>query len=245
MQRAARTRRKESRKAHSLTRLLYRHWDEWRDNVRHHVFVVAVGGGDARDLTPGDFDSPPTQQEDGAIAFTPDSKELVFVSNREGRDREAWTTNNDVWSVPVAGGTPKKLTPIPRRDVQPVVTPDGRFMIVRAQRRPGSSRIAGTSTSTIDRPAAKRTVFETPDLSVSDFRLSRDGKTIVFTATSNGTDNLYRCPLAGGTPQLVAQGGSISSPSSDDGVRRLFEVDADGAGRAVSRRLERRNGAGS
>ncbi len=70
--------------AHSLTRLLYRHWDEWRDGVRHHVFVVPAGGGDARDLTPGDFDSPPTQQEDAAVAFTPDGMELVFVSNREG-----------------------------------------------------------------------------------------------------------------------------------------------------------------
>src|SRR5438067_6104917 len=27
--------------AHTLTRLLYRHWDEWRDNVRHHIFVTA------------------------------------------------------------------------------------------------------------------------------------------------------------------------------------------------------------
>ena len=46
-------------KAHKLTRLLYRHWDEWRTNVRHHVFVADVANGRARDLTPGDFDSPP------------------------------------------------------------------------------------------------------------------------------------------------------------------------------------------
>ena len=91
----------EPANVHVLTRLLFRHWDEWRENVRHHVFVVTAAGGEARDLTPGDYDSPPTQQEDAAIAFTPDSKELVFVSNREGNDKEAYTTNNDVWSVPV------------------------------------------------------------------------------------------------------------------------------------------------
>ena len=94
------------------------------------------------------------------------------MSNREGIDKEAYTTNNDVWSVPVGGGTAKKLTPNPAADVQPQFTPDGKFMIVRAQRRPQfeSDRwyldVYDRATGT------KRTVFETPDLSVSDFTLS-------------------------------------------------------------------------
>jgi dipeptidyl aminopeptidase/acylaminoacyl peptidase len=202
---------------HRITRLLYRHWDEWRENLRHHVFVAPMAGGTERDLTPGDFDSPPTQQEDAALAFTPDGKEVVFVSNRDGIDKEAYSTNNDVWSVPVAGGAVRKLTPNPAADVQPRFTRDGKFMIVRAQRRPGweSDR---WYLDVYDRATgAKRTVFQTPDLSVSDFTLSPDGGTIVFTASSRGSDNLYRVPVAGGTPQLVAQGGAISSPQIGPG----------------------------
>lgn len=198
-------------KVHTLTRLLYRHWDEWRDGIRHHVFVVPVAGGHARDLTPGDYDSPPTQQEDNAIAFAPDSRELVFVSNREGNDREAFTTNNDVWSVPVTGGAARKLTPNPAADEQPEFTPDGKYLIVRAQRRPGleSDR---WYLDVYDRASgAKRTVFDAPDLSVTDYLLSKDGATIVFTATSHATDNLYRVPFAGGTPVEITHGGSISS----------------------------------
>ncbi|HEX9369026.1 MAG TPA: S9 family peptidase, partial [Vicinamibacterales bacterium] len=197
---------------HHLTRLLFRHWDEWRENLRHHVFVAPMAGGEPRDVTPGDFDSPPTQQEDAALTFTPDGKEVVFVSNRDGIDKEAFSTNNDVWSVPVGGGPAKKLTPNPAADVQPRFTPDGKLMIVRAQRRPGleSDR---WYLDVYDRATGqKRTVFETPDLSASDFTLSPDGNTIVFTATSNGTDNLYRVPLAGGTPQVVTKGGTISGP---------------------------------
>ena len=37
------------------------------------------------DVTPGDFDSPPSHYEDGGIAFSPDGKEIAFVSNRDGR----------------------------------------------------------------------------------------------------------------------------------------------------------------
>lgn len=196
---------------HVLTRLLFRHWDEWRENLRHHVFVALVSGGDPRDLTPGDFDSPPTQQEDAALTFTPDSSEVVFVSNREGNDKEAWTTNNDVWSVPVTGGTAKKLTPNPAADVQPVFTSDGKFMIVRAQRRAGFESDRWYLDVYDRATGARRTVFETPDLAVSDFTLSKDGKTIYFTASSKGTDNLYSVPLAGGTPVERQHGGIISA----------------------------------
>jgi dipeptidyl aminopeptidase/acylaminoacyl peptidase len=209
---------------HHLTRLLYRHWDEWRENVRHHVFVVPLGGGEPRDLTPGDFDSPPTQQEDAALAFTPDSKEVVFVSNRDGIDKEAYSTNNDVWSVPVGGGAAKKLTPNRAADVQPRFTPDGKFMIVRAQRRPGweSDR---WYLDVYDRATgAKRTVFETPDLSVSDFTLTRDGRTIYFTASSKGTDNLYSVSIAGGTPVERQPGGSISAVTIGGSVAALLRT---------------------
>src|SRR4029450_769614 len=48
-------------KVRRLTRLLYRHWDEWRENIRHHVFVADVSTGNALDVTPGDYDSPPGQ----------------------------------------------------------------------------------------------------------------------------------------------------------------------------------------
>lgn len=199
---------------HRLTRLLYRHWDEWRENVRHHVFVASLAGGAPRDLTPGDFDSPPTQAEDAAITFTPDSTALVFVSNREGADREAWSTNTDVWSVPVTGGPARKLTPNPAADAQPVFAPDGKSMIVRAQRRPGfeSDRwyldVYDRSTGT------RRTIFEAPDLSVSDYTLAPDGSTVHFIASSNGTDNLYSVPLTGGTPSERQRGGAIGSLSA-------------------------------
>jgi dipeptidyl aminopeptidase/acylaminoacyl peptidase len=200
---------------HVLKRLLFRHWDEWRENVRHHVFVVPAAGGDAKDLTPGDYDSPPTQQEDAAIAFTPDSRDVVFVSNRDGIDKEAYSTNNDVWSVPVTGGAPKKLTNNPAADVQPVFSRDGKYMFVRAQRRPQfeSDRwyidVYNRATGT------KKTLFESPDLSVGDFKVAADGSAVAFVATNKGEDSLFRVPLdsggPSGPPEQLTKGGSVSA----------------------------------
>jgi dipeptidyl aminopeptidase/acylaminoacyl peptidase len=204
-------------KAHRVTRLLYRHWDEWRENIRHHVFVTDTESGRTVDVTPGDFDSPPTQQEDAAIAFSPDSKEIAFVSNREGNDREAWTTNNDVWIVPAGGGEARKLTTNPAADVQPIFSSDGRTVYVRAQRRPGFESDRWFIDAYDRTGGAKRSLFQTPDISVGDMVLARDGQSLWFTAGQQGRDNLFVVPVAGGAPKRVLEGGALSSTRVGDG----------------------------
>ena len=230
---------KDPAKVRVLTGLPYRHWDEWRINVRHHVFVTDIDGGDTRDVTPGDFDSPPHFYEDSAVTFSPDSRSVTFVSNRDGRDKEMMDTNHDVWTVPISGGEAKRITTNPAADDQPTYSPDGKLLAIRSQRRAGfeSDRWyldlydAGTGT--------KRTLFETPDLSVEDFVFSPDGRSIFFTTNEKGLVNLYRIAVAGGTPTLVARGGTISqmhaapdfvvfSKSTLTAPADLFRVSLDG-----------------
>ena len=209
---------KDPVKVHALTRLPYRHWSEWWESVRHHVFVIDVESGATRDLTPGDYDSPPHFYEDGAIAFSPDSRQLAFVSKRGGKDSEMWTTNHDVWTVPVSGGAVTKLTSNPAADMTPVYSPDGRWIVVRAQRRAGFEADRWYLDAYDRASGAKRTLFTSPDLSVDDFKFSPDGKTIWFTAVREGTGNLYTMPAAGGTPKLVVQGGAVGAFQPGNGL---------------------------
>ena len=67
----------------------------------------------------------------------------------------------------------------------------------------------------------------------------------MFTATSNGADNLYRVPLAGGTPQLVAQGGAISRAAVSEPTSRSSRRSTLTAPAELFRIAERRNGAGA
>ncbi|HEX7979432.1 MAG TPA: S9 family peptidase [Gemmatimonadaceae bacterium] len=236
---------KDPVKVHALTRLPYRHWNEWWGQVRHHVFVTDVESGATRDLTPGDYDSPPHFYEDGAIAFSPDSRQLAFVSKRGAKDSEMWTTNHDVWTVPVSGGVATKLTPNPAADMTPVYSPDGRSIVVRAQRRAGFEADRWYLDAYDRATGAKRTLFTSPDLSVDDFKFSPDGKTIWFTAVRDGTGNLYTMPAAGGTPKLVVQGGAVGAFQLGNGFTvfaksslvappDLYRLNADGATRQLT-----------
>jgi dipeptidyl aminopeptidase/acylaminoacyl peptidase len=83
-------------------------------------------------------------------------------------------------------------------------------------------------------------VFETPDLSVEEFRFSADGRMIFFTAIEKGYVHLFSIPAAGGTPKLVKKGGTISqiqagtdflvfSESTMNTPPDLFRVSADGS----------------
>jgi Tol biopolymer transport system component len=124
-------------KAHITSRLLFKHWDEWRDVKRTHVFVVPSKGGAARDLTPGDFDSPPYAASSGVdYAFSPDSQEIAYLRNP---DRvEATSTNSDIYVMPLAGGQPKNITANNHGyDASPKYTRDGRAIIYRSQATPG------------------------------------------------------------------------------------------------------------
>jgi dipeptidyl aminopeptidase/acylaminoacyl peptidase len=202
---------KDPVKVRELDSLGYRHWNEWRLGIRHHVFVTDIDTGATRDVTPGDFDSPPHNYEDGGLTFSPDGTTVAFTSNRDGRDREMSSTNRDVWLVPASGGTARKLTANPAADDQPVYAPDGRTIAVRSQRRAGFEAdrwyldlydVAG---------GTKRVLFDTPDLSVDSFAFAADGRTIFFIAADKGTHNLYSIPVGGGTPRVVVRGGAVSA----------------------------------
>src|SRR5947209_3465513 len=99
------TRAQGALKAHLADSLLYRHWTQWREGKRSHLLRFDLDGKDspARDLTPGDFDSPTFEVGGhGGFALSPDGRELAFSSNRDP-DPES-STNSDLWVVPVDGG---------------------------------------------------------------------------------------------------------------------------------------------
>ena len=232
--------------ARQITRLMFRHWNEWRNTRRHHVLVTELATGTTRDVTPGDYDAPPHNYEDASLAFSADSRSIAFVSKREGPDREAWSTNSDVWLAPVDGGEIRKVTANPAADDHPLFTKDGKSLLVRGQRRAGFEADRWYLDVYDLQSGARRTVFEATDLSIDEFVLSGDGATVWFTAGDRGRISLFTIPLSGGAARKVIEGGAVSSIAAlaDGGVAYVksrltrppdvYRVSRDGAERQLT-----------
>lgn len=209
-------------KAKIATRLLFRHWTSFKEGKRSHVFVVSSSGGEARDLTAGDYDAPPFSLGGPTdYAFSPDSKELAFVRNTD--KVEAASTNSDVFIVPVTGGEPKRLTGSNQgADASPVYSPDGRYLAYRSQT---------TATYESDRfrlmlydrqSGQSRSISESLDSNVEGFTFSPDSRKIYFVAAERGREPVYSIGVPGGAVTKLVEGFNDDVHVTTDGRTLVF-----------------------
>jgi dipeptidyl aminopeptidase/acylaminoacyl peptidase len=209
-------------KAKVFESLLYRVWNYWKDGKRSHLFVMPSAGGTATDLTPGDYDTPPIDLG-GAwdYAFSPDSKEIAFERNTD--PVVAVSTNNDIYVVPVGGGTPKKITDNPANDSQPLYSPDGKYIAYRAMKRPGFEAdqnqivLYDRTTGTLEN------VSSAFDYSFNEVLWSPDSRSLYCTADDKGNETIFRISIPDKKlTVLKSDGFNRSIAASPDGKTIVF-----------------------
>jgi len=230
-------------KAKLTDRLLYRHWSAWKDGKRTHVFVVGAEGGEARDMTPGDFDAPPFSLGGPPdYAFSPDGKELVFARNTD--KVEAISTNGDIFILPVQGGEPRRITgDNPANDLSPQYSPDGRYIAYRAQSKPGFESDRWRLMLYDRKTGQSHSISESLDASVESFAFSPDNQKLFLTALDRGRQAIYTLAITGGAARkLIGDGSNDDVQVSSDGKIivftrnsltrpiEIFRANADGSG---------------
>ncbi len=194
-------------------RLFIRHWDTWSDGRRSHLFVVPIKGGKARDLMLQMDADTPSKPFGGPeeMAFTSDGKGIVFTAKNAGRE-EAWSTNFDLFYVPVDGSRPpRNLTEANKAwDTTPLFSPDGKILAYLAMARPGyeSDRLR-----VVLKPwpeGKERVLTEAWDYSVASFCWSLDGKMILASAPNKGQRSLFGIDAETGKAGMIVDQGTVN-----------------------------------
>jgi dipeptidyl aminopeptidase/acylaminoacyl peptidase len=209
-------------KARVYTQLLYRHWDTWSDLRRRHIFIQNVAGGAPRNLTPGGQDAVPTSSTFSAgvdFAFSTDGTEIAYTASPTPTRTEAWSTNYDIYVVPVTGGTPKQLTTNPAADGAPRYSPDGRYIAYRAMSRPGFEADRW-QLILYDRKEEKiRSLTPSFDASVGSPVWAPDSRALYFESEERGEVPIFRVDLNGTVTKVSGAGTHHDIQPSADGSR--------------------------
>ncbi|HEY0197192.1 MAG TPA: S9 family peptidase [Rhodanobacter sp.] len=215
------------------TKLFVRHWDTWANGRRNQLYIAGFDGKGQLPVEPtllsrgidGDVPSKPFGDE-SEFAFSPDGNSVYFDVRIAGSS-EPWSTNFDVYSVPVDGSAaPKNLTGDNKAwDAYPVASPDGKTLYYLAMKTPGSEadRFGIMALDLVT--GAKREVDPQWDRSPGGLAVSNDGKTLYATADDNGQHPLFAIDVASGKTSQLAGDGTVDAFSIAAGKLLLARDD--------------------
>ena len=207
-------------------RLFLRHWSTYSHFKRSHLFVVPAdeeGGASSvpRDITPGDHDVPPFNLGgQDFFAISPDGKEVAFTSDIA--EFEPTSTNNDIFVVPITGGTAKKISTSPGSDSTPLYSPDGKYIAWRMQKINGFEsdrfRLVVYDRGT----GAVTNLTENFDRWVETIVWAPDSKSLYFTSEDKGDMPIYRVSTRGSDVKEVERAHNDELQFTPDGKTLVF-----------------------
>jgi dipeptidyl aminopeptidase/acylaminoacyl peptidase len=192
------------------------------ENRYTHLYVYDIAGKKTDTLTKGNFD-------ETAPAWSPDGKQLAFVSNRSA-DKEK-NENTDIWVMDATiGATMKQLSTWAGTDRSPKWSPDGKWIAYSSSSSNLNFTMYGQSTISVvaSTGGIPRSLAGSLDRPVADIQWSKDGQQLNFLVEDDRKQYIGKLNIAGNTVETVA-GGEKSftsverSPASESLVAAMSE----------------------
>lgn len=181
---------------HIVDDLMYKHWDEWVSEIPH-PFVADFDGeklSNTTDLLEGEPYESPMKPFGGmeSLAWSPDSKQIVYVSRKKTGTEYSLSTNSDLYLYDIATKKTTNLTEgMMGYDTNPVFSPKGDKLAWLSMEHDGyesdKNRIF-----VMDMKSGEKTDLTTDwDYTVNTITWNPNGKSIYFIAPYQGPSPIF------------------------------------------------------
>lgn len=172
----------------------------WLENRYTHLYLFDISSKKTDTLTKGNFD-------ETSPAWSPDGKQLAFVSNRTAEpDRN---DNTDIWLMDTSKGAAlKKLTTWAGQDKNPRWSPDGKTIAYTRSSSDLTFTMYGQNGIALVTPVdgATRLLAPSVNRNIDDMQWSKDGKSILCVVADDRKEYIGRIDIAANTITTVAGG---------------------------------------
>jgi len=182
----------------------YRHWDTWNDGSVNHVFYGGIPADNVRlaapiDIMPNEpFDSPQKPHGgDEDFIWSPDSKNIIYVSKKKFGTEYAISTNTDLYEYNLETKATKNLTEKNLGyDTNPTFSPTGNLTWLQMKR---DGYEADKNDIIVRFKGMDMNLTANWDGSVDNYAWSANGKKVYFVAAVDGTKQLFEVNFPGVT----------------------------------------------
>ncbi len=191
--------------------LMYKHWDEWVTEIPH-PFLADFDGKKVTNVVDIMADEPyesPMKPFGGveSFAWSPDSKQLIYVSRKKTGMEYALSTNSDLYLYDIASKTTKNITEgMMGYDTAPAYSPDGRYVAWLSMEHDGyesdKNRIFIMDCAT----GEKTDLTADWDYTADAIAWNPSGKSIYFLAPYQGVTPIFSIDIASKEVSKVIEG---------------------------------------
>lgn len=190
---------------------MYKHWDEWVDEIPHPYIAVFDGNAltGITDIMEGEPYESPMKPFGGVESFswTPDSKKIAYTSRKKTGKDYALSTNSDIYLyTPETKDTVNLTVGMMGYDTNPSFSPDGKYMAWTSMERDGyesdKNRLFILNLET----GEKNYLTDNFDYSVDMFSWSPDGNSIYFITAYQGEEHIFNVKLSDKSIEQITTG---------------------------------------
>ena len=189
----------------------YRHWNDWVEAYTH-LFVAGYTPGRqitaGKDILDGEHWESPVRPWGGTeqLAWTPDSKQLIYTCRKKTGVEYASSTNTDLYAYHTETGATVNLTEgMAGYDKNPVVSPDGQHLAWESMERDGYEADKIRLFVMNLRTGEKRDYSKGFDQNAEGLKWG-DNQTVWFISDCHATDEIYSLDLVSGKIRKHTEG---------------------------------------